>query len=157
KCPQLPKSVQASLAIPIDTLNFSLCVDWLGGPLPPNRVGVALPANELSCMAKETVCTQALSCISQEFLDDSDPRCLGHPDGGPDAKPGFYDYCDDAGGVVRCDPQFLHDVLHCQSGYYAANSKCLVAPDGVPGCANGSDCPSTSCSGNLLEFCSFDG
>jgi hypothetical protein len=152
QCPLLPKSVQASLAVPLDILNYSLCVDWLAGPLPPNRVGVTTEGNELACVAKGTTCTKALACISQEFLDDLDPRCAGFPlDGGRDA--GFFQYCDDAGGVVRCDPQFFHDVLHCTSGYYMPGSKCTLGSDHTKSCATGTDCPSTSCSGNLLEFC----
>jgi hypothetical protein len=158
KCPQLSKSIQASLAIPIDNLNFSLCVDWLAGPVPPNRIGVTMQATELACAAKGQSCVAALACLSQEFTDDNDSRCAGIPlDGGKDATSGFYQYCDDAGGVVRCDPQFLHDVLHCTSAYYAPASKCMVGNDGTKTCSTGSDCPATACNGNLLVFCGTNG
>jgi hypothetical protein len=156
QCPKLPQSVQASLAIPLDTMNFSLCVDWLAGPLPPNRVGVANQATELQCVAKGQTCLGALACISQEFLDDTDPRCKGLPDAGLDAAPGTYQYCDDGGSVVRCDPQFLHDVLHCNSGYYSPGSTCTRGSDGTKTCSSGADCPQTTCSGNLLVFCGIN-
>jgi hypothetical protein len=157
KCPQFPKSIQSSLAIPLDTLNFSLCVDWLAGPVPPTRIGVALEATELGCVAKGKTCIEALSCISQEFLEDTDTRCLGLRDAGPDAKPGTYEYCDDSGAVVRCDAEFLHDILHCSSGYYAPSSRCTVGSDGTKTCATGINCSAApSCRGSLLDFCAFN-
>jgi hypothetical protein len=157
KCQALPKSVQASLALPLDTLNFSLCVDWLAGPLPPTRIGVATQATELACVAKGQTCGDAVACLSQEFLADGDPRCTSFADASFDAASGGYEYCDDSGAVVRCDPQFLHDVLHCSSGYYAPASKCTVGVDGTKTCSSGTDCPSTRCTGNLLEFCGYNG
>jgi hypothetical protein len=96
--------------------------------------------------------------LSQEFLEDGDPRCAKIPvDAGKDALPGAYEYCDDGGAVVRCDPQFLHDVLHCSSGYYAPGSRCLAGNDGTKACASGTDCPGTLCNGALLQFCGANG
>jgi hypothetical protein len=153
-CPQLAKSVQASLSIPLDTLNFSTCVDWLAGPLPPDRIGISVQGTELACVAAARTCPEAKTCLSQEFLDPTDSRCAKIPlDAGRDAGTGAYEYCDDAGAVVRCSPQYIHDVLHCTSGRYAPSSRCMAGTDGTHWCARGSGCPQTTCSSNLIEFC----
>lgn len=160
KCPVLGKSITYSVAVALDPVNYSLCIDTLAGPIPPSHVGTALQAATLSCIAtKGTTCIAAGACLSQEFLAPADTRCNKIPkDAGADANPGAYQYCDtDAQALYRCDPQYTFDVLHCQTGYFGAGATCVLTPDGTHTCAVGPDCPTTACSGNQLSYCTASG
>ena len=159
KCPSLVKSITFSIAVALDPVNYSLCMDTLAGPVPPTHVGTALQQVTLGCVAKGTTCLGAGACLSQEFVDPTDTRCNKVPkDAGADAAPGVYQYCDnDAEALVRCDPQFVPDVLHCRTGYFGPSASCMKTPDGTKTCASGTDCPTTSCSGNQLTYCTGSG
>jgi hypothetical protein len=159
KCPVLGKSITYSIAVALDPVNYSLCVDTLAGPVPPTHTGIALQSATLACVAKGATCTSAAACLSQEFLDTGDTRCNKVPkDAGPDASPGAYQYCDtDAQALVRCDPQYTFDILHCNAGFFGPSATCTQAPDGTHLCASGTDCPTTACSGNQLTYCGVSG
>jgi hypothetical protein len=159
KCSVLGKSITYSIAVALDPVNYSLCMDTLAGPIPPSHVGTVLQSATFACLAKQTTCTGAGACLSQEFLETTDTRCNKVPkDAGPDANPGVYQYCDtDAQALFRCDPQYTFDVLHCQTGFFGPSATCTQTPDGTYTCASGTDCPTTSCSGNQLTYCSASG
>lgn len=159
KCPALGKSITYSIAVALDPNNYSLCMDTLAGPVPSTHVGTALQSATLACVAKGTTCLSAAACLSQEFMDTTDTRCNRVPkDAGPDAPPGIYQYCDtDAQALVRCDPDYTPDVLHCATGYFGPSATCVTTPDGTKTCASGTDCPTTSCSGNQLTYCTASG
>lgn len=146
QCPYLATSIIDSLAIPADPTDYSLCMHWLAGPIPPNRVGLTLQAQALTCMASATTCTGAGSCLWDENLAPNDPRCAdsGPADGG--------DYCGDDGGTVyRCSSGYL---LHCDSAFYSAGSRCLTGADGTHWCALDTNCTvQDSCLGTLNDFC----
>ncbi len=147
RCPQLSPSINASIAVPLDTLNFSSCLDWASGPLPSTHVGIALQAAELACAAQATTCEKAGACLSQEKLALDDPRCPVKDAGN---NPGSLETCDPNGDVIRCD---VPDILHCSSGFYAPQSKCMQGDDGRSWCALDRNCVSASCIGNLLDYC----
>ena len=148
RCPELAPSVIESIAVPMDTLNFSSCVDWTAGALPQSHVGISLQAAQLGCAAKASTCVAAGACLSVEKLTLDDPRCP-IKDAGRDV--GALQRCDTNGtSVIRCN---VPDILHCNSGYYAPGSTCLQASDGRSFCATDKNCVSTSCIGNVLEYC----
>jgi hypothetical protein len=152
RCPQLAPSVLYALAVPLDRLNYSLCMDWLAGPIPDNRVGRASQAETLECVAKASTCAAAGACLSQEIIAADDPRCADA--GGPDAS----DRCDptdDNNSVIRC--RFL-DVLHCQTTKYGPGSTCLPGAAGRFWCGVDRKCPAQdSCIGSLLDYCGTSG
>ncbi len=159
KCPVLGKSITYSVAVALDPVNYSLCMDTLAGPIPSTHVGTALQSATLGCVAKGTTCITAAACLSQEFLDTTDTRCNKIPkDAGADANPGAYQYCDtDAQALVRCDPQYTFDILHCATGFFGPAATCQLTPDGTRTCVSGVDCPTTACAGNNLNYCSASG
>jgi hypothetical protein len=145
KCPQLASSILQSSAVPVDPVNYALCVEWLAGPVPADRVGFAVQAQTFSCIAQATTCAQAGSCLSLENLDPGDPRCA---DAGADAA----ERCaDDGGTVMRCADGY---VLHCGSAYYGPGSQCMQGDDGTHWCSTGKNCNvQISCIGTLLDYC----
>ena len=148
KCPLLAPSILASVAVPVDPVNYSLCMHWLAGGMPPNRVGFAVQAQTFACMAQGQTCAQAGSCLALENVESNDSRCA---DGGADAA----ERCgDDGGTVLRCADGYL---LHCGSAYYAPGSACLTGSDGTHWCAVSVTCNvQVSCIGTLLDYCAAD-
>jgi hypothetical protein len=144
-CPDLASSVLASVAVPVDPVNYSLCVHWLSAPMPPDRVGFAVQSQTFSCMAQGGSCAGAGSCLSLENVEPNDPRCV---DAGADAA----EHCGDDGGTVfRCADGYL---LHCGSAYYAPGSTCTIGSDGSHWCAIGTNCSvAASCIGTLFDYC----
>lgn len=135
KCPYLSPSLQASSAIPADPSNFSLCMHWLAGPFPPDRLGFGLQQQSVACMAMATTCAQAAACVSLEYLDPADVRC---GDAGADAGPSC---ADDGGTILYCG---THYAAHCNTAYFAAGSKCTVGSGQLYGCALGANCTVTN-------------
>lgn len=147
QCPYLATSIIDSLAVPVDGLDYSLCMHWLAGPIPPDRVGLSLQSQAFSCMAAATTCAGAGSCLWDENVAPNDPRCADAslPDGSTDR-------CgDDGGAVYRCSSGYL---LHCDSAFYAPGSHCLTGADGTHWCALDTNCTvQDSCLGTLNDFC----
>lgn len=149
KCPQLAQSVLRAIAVPLDRLNFSLCMDWVAGPVPQTRVGRTSQAETLACVAAAPTCGEAAKCLSQEIMAADDPRCVGQPvDAGDRCSP-------DGLAVIRC--QYL-DVLNCQTARYGPGSKCLKGTDGRYWCGVDRNCPPLdTCQGSLLDYCGTSG
>jgi len=142
-CKNLWNSIWTSLAVPVDHLNFSLCVDWLAGPLAPSHLGISLQRADLACIAKASTCAAAGSCLAFETLEPGDPRCP------PDA--GTSERCFDDTTIVMCASP--HQAWHCDNGYYAPNQHCMVASDGWHYCAESTGCSTYGCIGQLFYGC----
>ena len=99
RCPLLASSVITSVAVPVDPTNFTLCMDWLAGPLPPNRVGIPIQSSIFQCIANATTCSAAAACVPIENFLPGDPRCADA--GAGDA--GKEKCADDGGTVLRCN------------------------------------------------------
>src|SRR6185503_20798467 len=111
RCPELSTSITFSIGVPVDPLNFSDCMTWLAGPIPPTRVGFKAQKAVLACVAKATTCQAAGACGSAEQLAPDDPRCM---DAGADVD---LDRCEDNGAtVIRCSVNYA---LHCGTSYFA--------------------------------------
>jgi hypothetical protein len=152
-CSLLAQSLIPSTGVPIDPVNYAACVDWLAGPIPPNRVGFNIQQAMFQCVAGQTTCQGAGSCLSLEDIAPGDPRCQLDADV-PDAD----GYCaDDGGTVVRCKDGVA---LHCGNAYYVSGSHCLEGlGDNTYWCATQFQNPCTqsnSCLGGLFEYCGTD-
>jgi len=149
RCQDLPTSITSSSGVPVDPGNFSDCMTWLAGPIPPSRVGFSLQKALLECMAKATTCAGAAACGSFEQLAANDPRCA---DAGADAG---LDRCVDNGATVLvCSGNFA---LHCSTPYFGPGSTCRLDLNGLYWCASGDNCNvQTSCLGSVLDYCGVD-
>jgi hypothetical protein len=149
RCPELPSTLTSATGIPLDPQNYSDCMTWLAGPIPPTRIGFQLQATVLACMANAATCQAASSCGLIETILPGDPRCA---DAGPDAS----DRCDDNGAtVIRCNGRIA---LHCGNPYYGQGSTCLTGDEpGSYWCSTGENCTiSASCLGSVLDYCGTD-
>jgi hypothetical protein len=147
-CPNLPTSVEFSIDVPVDPGHFSSCIDWVSGPLPKDRNGVAATAAILQCAAQATSCTAAAGCMWDEVINTNDPRCVGK-DGGQGGQCG-----DDGGSVYFCNSN--PGIVHCGNAYFAAGSSCLYDDAGLPWC-NRLPCSGQQCLGDMLDYCGTDG
>jgi hypothetical protein len=145
RCPFLAPSILASSAVPIDPVNYSLCVHWLAAPVPPDRVGFAIQAQTFACMAKQTTCEGAGACLSIDEFGPTDPRCA-------DAAADAGEHCSDDGGtVLHCAGGYA---LHCGAAFYAPGSRCLQGDDMSHWCAlNGKCTTSGGCEGTVFDYC----
>lgn len=156
ECPELARSITLSSGVPVDNLNYSLCMNWIGGPIPTTRVGFVLQSQMLACVAKSTTCTEAGGCLLQELIGPGDPRCAPI-DAGPDGSIYPPIQCTDNGtSVLRCTGG-VPDVLHCSTAYFGPGSSCLQDTEGQFWCATGTTCSGgDSCVGSLLSYCGGD-
>ena len=146
-CPNLANSVVWSMAVPVDDLNYSLCLHWLAGPIPEGRVGFGVQAEAFACIAEATTCREAGACLWVELMSPGDDRCADAGDGGAQCT-------DDAGTLLYC--QYLQ-AIHCNTGYYAPGARCMDGTGDWKGCGLEKDCNSvTSCVGPVLTYCAID-
>lgn len=152
-CPKLPRSIGESIAVPVDSTNFSMCVDWFAGPIDPGRIGFASQASVLKCIAQSKSCAQAGHCVSFEWISPSDPRCAeaGVPDAGT-----YAEFCgDDGGSILYCSPKYDGLVVHCKGVYFDPKSKCMLGSSGSYACALDETCPSVTCDSTFFyDTCS---
>jgi hypothetical protein len=145
-CTQLYQSIVFSTGVPIDPNNFSLCMEWATGPIPPDREGFALQQGVLKCTSQATSCLQAGACQVFENLDMNDPRCAGSEGGVT---------CTDNGNTkLNCGGLFAE---HCNNGMYTPGTTCQLGADGTRWCSVGpldAGCPAvSSCIGTLEDYC----
>ena len=151
-CPNLQKSTQISLDIPVDGANFAACVSWLTSALPPSRVGVTQARTALECASQASSCSNASGCMWFEFVSPSDPRCVGYAGGNFGAcSPNLAStYLCDFGFIAHCDNPFNYTGSSClkgSGGYYfcaVSSGLCATADGGAP---------PPSCSGSFFEYC----
>lgn len=145
-CRNLGYSIGYSLLIPVQTSNFSTCVDILSAPLPKSQLGVTQQAASLACAASAANCPTAAACLPYEFIDLDDPRC-GGLDGGANG-----DCSPDKKAVYACTSQLI---THCDHPYFYPGSTCLVDSSGVHRCAASQTCTSTAgeCNGSIVTYC----
>lgn len=156
RCPELARSITLSSGVPVDNLNYSLCMNWLGGPIPSSRVGFVLQSQMLACVAKSGTCTEAGGCVLQELIGPGDPRCAPI-DAGADGSTVPPIQCIDNGTTVLRCAGGVPDALHCSTAYFGPGSSCLEDMQGQFWCATGTDCTGgDSCVGSLLSYCGLD-
>ena len=164
ECPTLPASITISGSIPIDPVNFSLCMTWVAGPIPPGRVGLDVQRDMLACVAAGPTCEAGGKCLSLERFDPGDPRCdtidagsgsggAGGAGGGSTGTGSALDFCSaDDTSVLHCGPSPV--AIHCDVAYFGPGTSCLLGDNGEIWCSSGENCGiSPSCSGSILEYC----
>lgn len=149
RCPQLATSSIYSLSVPVDGMNYSNCLHWLAGPMPPSRVGFTLQHDAFACIADAKSCKEAGACLWIDLLEPNDERCA---DAGPDAG---WVCTEDGGAVLGCS---AGSVIHCTSGRFTPGTSCLPGNTGEVTCALAPDCVgATSCAGPILSYCGING
>jgi hypothetical protein len=148
-CPELGSSLIQSAAIAVDALDFSQCMDWATGPLPPSHPGVAAQSALLLCIAHGKTCEDSGTCCDVEQLASGDPRCVADlPDGGAAC-------IDDGGTVLDCTDLVA---IHCDTPAFAPGTQCRLGSDGILWCAaSGLGCDvAAECVGETLTYCGED-
>jgi hypothetical protein len=142
-CTELGSSIYSSVSVPILGSNFSMCMDWLSGPLPPSRPGIQATGAILQCVANAATCSNALACLAYENLSMGDPRCA---DAGAN-------YCAENGTVtLDCADTYA---IHCGNAYFGTGSSCLVGSDKSAYCAVSLNCTQSvpTCTGTVQTSC----
>lgn len=154
-CYSLGLSAQTSLAIPVDVNNYSACMNWIAGPLPPDRPGIPKASAALKCAADAMSCNAAGACMWIEFVGPGDPRCVGYTGGN------FGECTPTKAATLFCDFNFI---AHCDNPAQYAGSSCLggaFGPDGgiteyfcavsSGACSGGGSNP--ACDGSFFTHC----
>src|SRR5215472_14092932 len=153
-CPQLYLSALLSIDVPLDQNNFSLCMQWASGPIPPDRVGFVIQQQVLQCMAQAPDCLTAAACNPIGILAGGDPRCQIAADAATESGT----YCTDNGRTaLDCA---VNSAAHCDKGNYTPGTSCIVDSMGFAWCALPVDsgCPgSSSCITTFEDYCGMDG
>jgi hypothetical protein len=146
-CPELAASITLTGSVPIDPVNFSACMTWVAGPIPANRIGVAIQTNMLTCFAAADSCLTAGSCLAFEIMAPGDARCDG-------MMP--LERCSTDGlSVLYCDG--FNQALNCANPVFAPGSTCLAGQNGALVCSFGPTCNViNTCNGPVHEFCTFE-
>jgi hypothetical protein len=152
-CPNLALSTQHSIGVPIDANNYSACVSWLAGQLPPNRIGLPQADSLLRCAESAGTCAAANACMWWEVMAPNDLRCAGIDGGDIACSP-------TADAIYNCSdtPPYI---WHCNSEVYYPGSSCVFddasASGGFFGCAVANGCagvsPTGQCMGNVTAYC----
>lgn len=150
--PELQTTLAWSLALQIDATNFSQCMTWLAGPIPPTHAGIPLQTEALKCLVASMTCEDANRCFDYVLLPNSDTRCDKYlVDAGPDASA---QACLDPETVIFCAPG-SYQLQNCKSAGFGPNARCLTNALG-PACAIdtcGGDTGSV-CESSLVVYCS---
>ena len=137
RCPELGDQLLAMLLVDLPPENYSLCVEWLAGPLPPSRLGLESQRKVLRCVALASSCAAADLCCSSRILDcATDPRCS---DAGTHCEGNSlltYRAGDDAGAwqESRCDSAASNSEATClrtDAGDYTCAKAGCVSQDAV--------------------------
>src|SRR5262249_45133954 len=124
--------------------NFSACMTWLAGPLPPSHEGIGAQRDLLACVARATTCEAARACLIFELIASDDARCTT-----PTTT-----YCLDGETVLDCAEGY---VWHCGVGKYTPGATCATDTDGTATCAihepSGTCTTAAGCTGTYADYC----
>jgi hypothetical protein len=135
RCPRLADAVALSIALPVDLpsspLGFSACMDWVAGPIDPERLGLASQRGLLSNVASATTCEAAGAALPVQPADAGTTCGLT---------------CADSTELESCSPEGGAFVLPCGPPYFGSDAGCLVYDAGAV-CVNTGACTAgLSCS-----------
>jgi len=139
-CPGLGQAIESSLVIPVATpttpLNFSGCVDWLAGPVDPNRVGLAQQQAILQAIAGPA---DAATCAAAYAASPVKPVEAGASCPADSCVGGALQVCSSAGDFS----------VPCAAPLYAQTGTCVMLATSTAICATSKACtPPGSCSGD---------
>lgn len=143
-CPGAIAAIAVSLGIPANAANYSQCMTWLAGSVPPSRPGFSEQKSVLQCIAAASNCSDALACLPFLPIDANAAACS---DG--------QSKCIDAQSAANCTTMVSSN---CSAPGFAGGSscnaaggeaECITAPCNSPG--------TSSCSGNILTKCTGAG
>jgi hypothetical protein len=149
ECPSLGPSLFASLGLPLvafdaaagaGELRFADCLDWLAAPLAEGRIGFAVQAEVLYCVAASS-CDGVAVCLPVELLAEGDDRC---EEGAPPR---------------RCEDDLLIDcqtraVVRCEPPLFSPGTGCVTLSDEDATCGIPSSCDQPlDCSDTFAVIC----
>jgi hypothetical protein len=138
QCPHLADAVALSIALPVDLpsspLGFSACMDWVAGPIDPERLGLQAQRDLLSAVAGETTCAAAGAALPVQPAD-AGPTC------------GLT--CADPNELSSCTPEGGTFLLPCATPYFGQSGACFPYDAGAlcvstGACDAGLSCASAS-------------
>ena len=156
RCPRLDEAVELSIALPVATpaspLGYSACMDWVAGPIDPERIGLTTQQGLLQAVATAGSCEAAYAALPVRPSDAG--VCTGAC---PDSTDIESCARDDAGAFT----------LPCEAPYFGQPGTCYADDAGVAVCVSAGMCttglsctdPSTlvSClSAKLDAFTAYD-
>jgi hypothetical protein len=128
ECDRLADSIVASIAVPVDAENFSQCLHWAAGPLPPGHRGITEQRTLLEALSQVGSCEEALATTYVEVISPaSEPRCGGE-------------------FIRKCDGDLAIDCTDIQIGTISRCSSARFSPSGhtcFAGFCVHDDCAST--------------
>jgi hypothetical protein len=128
RCPQLAEAIELSLALPINTpaspLGFSACMDWLAGPIDPNRPGLAEQQKILRAVAPTSSCLAASAALP---VQPSQATTCTSGCAGPDAV----NVCPTGGAAFTAA---------CATPYYGQAGACVASDAGLAACVSSGAC-----------------
>jgi len=144
QCPRLADAVALSIALPLDLpsspLGFSACMDWVAGPIDPERVGLAAQRKLLANVAAQTTCAAAGAALPVQPADGGATCGLT---------------CADSTDLASCTPEAGTFLLPCATPYFGQSGACFAADAGALCVSTGACTTGLSCSTDdtALEDC----
>jgi hypothetical protein len=139
QCPRLAQAIALSMALPLDTpaspLGFSSCMDWVAGPVDPERLGLAQQRAMLAAVAQAGSCAAAVAALPVQPAATSS-TCSATS-------------CADSTEVAACTPEAGTFVIPCSQslGLLAQSGACFTGDAGVSVCISTGAClAGSSCS-----------
>jgi hypothetical protein len=135
QCPHLADAIALSIALPVDTpsspLGFSSCMDWVAGPIDPERIGLAQQRALLTAVAGATSCATAGAALPVQPID------AGSTCGLTCADPTDLASCTSDGGTF---------LLPCAPPYFGQSGACFPYDAGALCASTGACTAGLSCS-----------
>ena len=149
RCPEVAHTITQALAIPLDiptsVLGFSSCMDWVAGPMDPNRPGLMQQQTILEQVANASSCDSAATAVPVQQIAEAGVPC-------PNAALPEQVFCLDEGTFGVCDTKLGTFAAGCNSALFGTTPQTCFSTDGggvlsgyclstTTGCTLGKTCP----------------
>ncbi len=146
QCPHLADAIALSIALPLDLpsspLSFSACMDWVAGPIDPERLGLSQQRALLAAVAAAPTCDAAgLALPVDPAAQAADAGTCGLT-------------CADSTHLASCSPEAGTFLLLCEPPYFGQSGACFASDAGALCVSTGACTAGLSCSDpNTLRDC----
>jgi hypothetical protein len=140
QCPHLDDAIALSIALPLDdppALNFSACMDWVAGPIDPDRLGLAAQRALLSAVAAATSCTAAGAALPVQPIASGSTCGLT---------------CATTTELSSCTPDAGTYLLPCAAPFFGQPGACLATDAGATCLSTGACSTGLSCSSDATAL-----
>jgi hypothetical protein len=146
QCPHLSDAIALSIALPLDLpsspLAFSACMDWVAGPVDPERLGLTQQRALLAAVAAAPTCEAAGAALPvQPAVQPADAGTCGLT-------------CADPTDLATCSAEAGTFLLPCAPPYFGQSGACFATDAGALCVSTGACTAGLSCSDpNTLRDC----